>query len=129
LAGDHYLNLFVWSGQATSDPVYDKVRERYKKFLLKRSRHRFPMPTLYVLSEGDSMSRRFTALLAPSHDDPVEQQLAHFPSLGNLSPTELSDLQKKFKFYDSSTDSSFRKWFWSVSSSCAAKDDGISLCA
>lgn len=108
---------------------YDNVREALKKFLLERSQNRFPMPTLYMLSEGESMSRRFTALLAPLHGDPVEHQLANFPALGSLSPTELSDLRSQFKFYDPETDASFRNWFWAVASaSSSCKDEGISLC-
>jgi len=129
LAGDHYFALFLWSGKSTLDERYDEVREYLKDFLLQRSRNRFPMPTLHVLSENDSMSRRFTALLAPSHGDPVEHQLANFPALGSLSPDVLTQLQSKFKFYDPETDASFRSWFWSVSSpTSASKDEGVSLC-
>jgi len=129
LAGDHYFALFVWSGRATLDERFDEVREYMKDFLLQRSRNRFPMPTLHLLSENDSMSRRFTALLAPSHGDPVEHQLANFPALGSLSPSELTQLQSKFKFYDPETDASFRSWFWGVASpTSACKDEGVSLC-
>jgi len=129
LAGDHYFALFIWSGRATLDERYDQVRLHLTEFLLRRSQNRFPSPTLYVLSENDSMARRFTALVAPSHGDPVEHQLANFPSLGSLSPEELTALQSKFKFYDPETDASFRSWFWSVSSATStSKEEGISLC-
>lgn len=87
------------------------------------------MPHLHVLSEGDSMSRRFTALLAPSHGDPIDHSLAHFPALARLSAEELSKLRSKFRFYDPNTDPSFRGWFWSVAGATSkAKDDGLSLC-
>lgn len=129
LAGDHYFVMFLWSGKATKDSAFDGIRQQLEDFLVQRSQNRFPAPTLHILNENDSMSRRFTALLAPSHGDPVEHQLTNFPALGTLSPTELSQLQSKFKFYDPETDASFRNWFWSVSSaSSKAKDEGISLC-
>lgn len=129
LAGDHYYLLFVWSGRATLDPQFDGAREQLKNFLLDRSRNRFPLPVLHMLNENDSMSRRFTALLSPSHFDPVDHQLSNFPALGQLSMEELTSLQSKFKFYDPDTDASFRNWFWSVSSaSSTSKDEGVSLC-
>lgn len=129
IAGDHYYVMFIWSGRSALDSRYDPVRKNFKHFLTERSRNRFPMPLLHELAEGDSMSRRFTALLAPSHGDPVEQQLANFPSLGKLAPNELTALQAKFKFYDPKTDPSFRNWFWSVASaSSSCKDEGVSLC-
>lgn len=129
LAGDHYYVLFVWSGRATLDPQFDVVRAQMKNFLLDRSRNRFPLPVLYMLNENDSMSRRFTALLSPSHFDPVDHQLSNFPALGQLSMEELTALQSKFKFYDPDTDASFRNWFWTVSSaSSTSKDEGVSLC-
>ena len=85
LVADHFYELFVWSGRATQSPEYDAVRNHFKSFLIERSKDRFPVPTLHILNEDDSMCRRFIALLAPSHADPVEHQLAHFPSLANLS--------------------------------------------
>lgn len=82
-----------------------------------------------MLFDGDSMSRRFTARLAPSHADPVDQQVAHFPGLSSLSPEALERLHSKFKFYDSSADASFRKWFWSVASATnVSRTEGTSLC-
>jgi hypothetical protein len=111
------------------EPQYDTVREQMQKILLARAEKRFPMPHLLFLSEGDSMSRRFTALLAPAHADPLDHQLAHFPALASLSPDELTALQLKFRFYDPSTDASFRNWFWEVASATSAsKDEGLSLC-
>jgi hypothetical protein len=75
------------------------------------------------------MSRRFTSRLAPTHADPPEQQIAHFPQLASLSVEELSLLKAKFRFYDESTDSSFRRWFWSVAgASSNARYEGTSLC-
>ena len=87
------------------------------------------MPALYELEEGDSMSRRFTARLAPSHADPVDNQLLHFPALSTLDATTLSNLRSKFKFYDANSDASFRMWFWGVASaSNVSRLDGTSLC-
>jgi hypothetical protein len=119
----------VWSGRGVGGSEFDAVRNHCEEFLLERSRNRFPMPHLYSLAEGDSMSRRFTARLAPSHADPVEQQMVHFPALAGLSPSELSALREKFRFYDASADASFRRWFWGVASaSSSAGDEGVSLC-
>jgi hypothetical protein len=119
----------VWSGQGTVGPEFDEHREKLKNFLVERSERRFPTPTLHMLSESDSMSRRFTALLAPSHGDPLEHQLSNFSALESLSDNEMSGLQSKFKFYDPETDASFRSWFWSVASaSNSIRDEGLSLC-
>jgi Sec23/Sec24 trunk domain/Sec23/Sec24 zinc finger len=129
IAADHHDSLFVWSGRGTVGPEYDATRQHCKEFLLARSKTRFPSPSLHMLTEGDSMSRRFTTRLAPSHADPHEQQLVHFPALASLSPTEMQDLRGKFRFYDASTDASFRRWFWGVASASSnARNEGMSLC-
>lgn len=87
------------------------------------------MPTLYVLQEGDSMSRRFTSRLAPTHADPSEQQIAHFPDLATLTPNELAGLIDKFRFYEETVDASFRRWFWSIASASSnSRNEGMSLC-
>lgn len=100
-----------------------------QEFILERSKSRFPMPKLHILSEGDSMARNLTARLAPSHADPPEQQLAHFPALSSMSAGELVALRSKFRFYDPAVDPSFRGWFWGVASAASAsKDEGLSLC-
>mmetsp|Transcript_18187 Transcript_18187/g.42100 ORF Transcript_18187/g.42100 Transcript_18187/m.42100 type:complete len:98 (-) Transcript_18187:237-530(-) len=96
---------------------------------MQRSRTRFPMPQIYMLQEDDSMSRRFTTRLAPSHADNHDQQVVHFPALSSLTPTELSALRAKFKFYDANADASFRHWFWNVTSASSnARNEGLSLC-
>lgn len=108
---------------------YDTIRQHLKDFLQARTKNRFPMPNLHLLNETDSMSRRFTALLAPAHGDPVEHQLAHFPALASLSIEEQRKLHEKFRFYDPESDPSFRKWFWEVASAASGiKAGGISLC-
>jgi len=87
------------------------------------------MPSLQTLSEGESMSRRFTALLAPSHCDPHENQLIQFPALEKLNGEELDKLRSKFGFHDEAVDPSFRQWFWEVSSaSSSVNTEGVSLC-
>ena len=84
------------------------------------------MPRLHMLSEGDSMSRRFTSRLAPSHADPPDQQIAHFPELASLTPEEISAVRDKFRFYEESTDASFRRWFWSIASASSnARYEGM----
>ena len=111
------------------DPSYDPIRKQFETFLTNQTNQRFPMPQLHLLSEGDSMSRRFTPLLAPSHGDPVDHQLASFPALARLSSNELNSLRSKFRFYDPLTDPSFRNWFWKVASATSvSKDEGMSLC-
>jgi hypothetical protein len=109
--------------------AFDSMRNVVKEFLYSRSKHRFPMAQLHVLLDGDSMERRFTALLAPSHGDPDEHQVANFPALARLSSDELERLRSRFRFYDPVTDPSFRSWFWDVASGTStSKDHGVSLC-
>ena len=78
VGGDHFHHLIVWSGRDAAGAEYDPVRRRLQDFLWQRAKRRFPMPQMHVVTEGDSMSRRFTALLAPSHADPLDHQLANF---------------------------------------------------
>eukprot|EP00537_Pseudo-nitzschia_pungens_P008061 CAMPEP_0172356812 /NCGR_PEP_ID=MMETSP1060-20121228/1195_1 /TAXON_ID=37318 /ORGANISM="Pseudo-nitzschia pungens, Strain cf. cingulata" /LENGTH=961 /DNA_ID=CAMNT_0013077155 /DNA_START=110 /DNA_END=2995 /DNA_ORIENTATION=+ len=128
IAADFHDTLFIWSGTKCTASRYDGIREKFKEHLLEVSKNRFPMPELHELSDGDSMSRRFTARLAPSHADPVDNQIVHFPALATLKPDALDELRSKFKFYDSKSDESFRTWFWSVASaSNKSKLDGLSL--
>ena len=129
IAADHHDSLFVWSGRDTTGQEYDAVRQHCKAFLEARSKTRFPSPSFFMLNEGDSMCRRFTTRLAPSHADPHEQQLVHFPALASLSPSDIQELREKFRFYDASTDASFRRWFWTVASASSnARNIGMSLC-
>ena len=129
IAADNYHTIFIWSGRHAADSRHDNLRDLCKSFLLGRSEFRFPMPQLHVVVENDSMSRRFTTLLAPSHGDPVEHSLANFPALSRLSAEELSAVRAKFKFYDPESDPSFRSWFWTVvSATSESKDRGVSLC-
>jgi len=75
------------------------------------------------------MSRKLTARLAPSHADPIDNQIVRFPALSTLKPAALEKLCSKFGFYDSKSDPSFRTWFWSVASaSNSSLSDGMSLC-
>jgi hypothetical protein len=121
--------MFIWSGSETLSPTYDSIRAELQSFLLARSRNRFPCPNQYTLTETDSMSRRFTSLLGPSHGDPVEHQVAHFHSLTLLTPDELTKLHSRFRFYDPLTDPSFRTWFWDVASAASiCGTHGVSLC-
>jgi hypothetical protein len=100
-----------------------------KAFLRERSARRFPMPNMHVLTETDSMSRRFTSLLGPSHGDPVEHQLVHFKALTLLSTDEQMRLHSRFRFYAPDADPSFRQWFWGVASAASdSGQEGVSLC-
>ncbi|KAL7575763.1 hypothetical protein ACA910_003093 [Epithemia clementina (nom. ined.)] len=129
IAADNYHTIFIWSGRQVSDSNHDNLREACKTFLMNRSEFRFPMPQLHIVKENDSMSRRFTTLLAPTHGDPIEHSLTTFPALARLSAQELEAVRAKFKFYDPESDPSFRSWFWSVvSATSKSKDRGISLC-
>eukprot|EP00980_Cylindrotheca_fusiformis_P003615 scaffold812_cov124-Cylindrotheca_fusiformis.AAC.7 len=129
IGADHYDFLYVWSGKKCTSAEYDEVRLQYEQFLLQRSKHRFPMPQLEVLEDGDSMSRRFTSQLAPSHADAHEHQIANFPQLASLSDEALATLRSRFRFYKADADASFRMWFWNVSSATnVSRDDGMSLC-
>lgn len=129
VAADFHDALFVWTGANCLGARYDGIRDKFRIHLLESTKNRFPLPELHELKEGDSMSRRFTARLAPSHADPMENQLVHFPALSTLNPTALKNLRSKFKFYDAKSDASFRAWFWGVASaSNVSRLDGTSLC-
>jgi hypothetical protein len=129
VAADFHDALFVWTGANCTASRYDGIRDKFKDYLLEISKRRFPKAVLHDLKDGDSMSRRFTARLAPSHADPVGNQLVHFPALSTLTPVALEALRSKFKFYDSNSDASFRSWFWGVASaSNVSRLDGTSLC-
>jgi len=96
---------------------------------MEKAKDRFPMPEIHMLFDGDSMSRRFTTRLAPSHADSKDHQLANFPELATLSAEALENVRSRFQFYDAAADASFRKWFWSVSSAThASREDCMSLC-
>jgi len=129
IAADLHDTLVVWSGVNCTASRYDGIREKFREKLLDISKNRFPMPEVHELKDGDSMSRRFTPRLAPSHADPIDNQIVQFPQLSTLDPAALADLRSKFKFYDSKSDASFRTWFWSVSSaSNSSRMEGMSLC-
>jgi hypothetical protein len=127
LVADSFHALFIWSGRNVQK--LEELQDYCREFLAPRAWHRFPLPDMHVLTDGDSMSRRFTALLSPSHGDPIEHSLSNFPGLSGLQPDVLAALQSKFPFYDASTDPSFRSWFWTISSATSkSKDEGWSLC-
>lgn len=129
VAADFHDILFVWSGANCLGSRYDGIREKFKTQLLKASENRFPMPEIFEIDDGDSMSRRFTARLEPSHADSMDNQIVHFPELSSLTSEALEKLRSKFRFYDSKSDASFRAWFWSVASaSNSSRLDGVSLC-
>lgn len=130
IAADQHDVQFVWSGKSCANAeAFDPVREKFKTFLMDKAQNRFPMPEIHILFDGDSMSRRFTTRLAPSHADSPDQQLANFPELASLSSDVLESVRSRFQFYDADADASFRKWFWSVSSAThPSREDGMSLC-
>lgn len=121
--------MHIWSGKQCKETSYDSIRASIEEFLLEKGEGRFPMPEVHVVVEGDSMSRKLTARLAPSHADSKDQQLVNFPELADLSDAALKRLRGRFQFYDESADASFRKWFWSVCNATnAVKDAGMHLC-
>ena len=126
LAVDAFDDLFVWSGKAVLSERFDPLRKACISFLLDRSRFRFPSPKLHGLIEGDPMCRKLTTRLVPSHGDPHDHQLTHYPDLSTLDAQSIGSLRAKFRMYDAKCDSSFRGWFWKV-----VKDDegGDSLCS
>lgn len=133
LTMDHYDNLLVWQGKSISkdgDEHFEGVMDCIKSFALHRAQDRFPSPQIHYLQEGNSMSRRLTARLAPSHKDPQEQQIALCPALACLSEIELETLRNKFRWHDTTGDDiSFRRWFWDVASASAKLGtEGRSLC-
>jgi hypothetical protein len=129
VAADHYHNVFIWSGRLAKASQFDQARSVARDFLLQRCKNRFPMAVLHELIEGESMGRRFLSLLSPSHGDPLDHQLANFPRLAQLSSDELAAIRSKYRFYDASTDPSFRDWFWSVAGATSiSKEYGLSLC-
>jgi len=129
IAADNYHTMIVWSGNDVADESNDELRILCKAHLVARAEYRFPMPQLHIVAEKESMSRRFTALLAPSHGDPIDHSLANFPALARLSSQQLEAVRVKFTFYDPESDPSFRSWFWNVASATStSKDEGISLC-
>merc|ERR1711862_206836 len=145
IASDHYDSLFIWSGRAVTSQQFNDVRTLCQQHLQAMSRFRFPQPDkiMYSLYDGDSMSRHFTCRLVPTHLDPPEYQVAHFPDLTLLSTQEMMSLRGKFRFFadastttttntntndqQNTTGNTFRKWFWSVASA-SSKIDGTSLC-
>mmetsp|Transcript_10954 Transcript_10954/g.16445 ORF Transcript_10954/g.16445 Transcript_10954/m.16445 type:complete len:1000 (+) Transcript_10954:41-3040(+) len=132
LAMDHYDNLLVWQGKSIPKDAehIEEVMDCIRSYVLQRAQDRFPSPQIHYLREGDSMSRRLTARLAPSHKDPQEQQVALCPALASLSEIELDSLRNKFRWHDTTGDDvSFRRWFWDVASASAKLGtEGRSLC-
>lgn len=144
IAGDHHDSLFVWSGRALNQKSVvgsiENIRQVCTNYLLEQTKHRFPCPRLYVVGEGDSMARRFTSRLSPTHLDPPEQQIAHFTNLNTLMEDELMHLRNKFYYFgthsnngdgnnNDQNNSSFRRWFWNVASASSKVSlEGVSLC-
>ncbi|KAL3942917.1 MAG: hypothetical protein SGBAC_002989 [Bacillariaceae sp.] len=129
VAADHYDFLYIWSGKGCTGEDYDEIRKHCRRYVWRRAKTRFPMPQVEMLDDGDSMSRRFTAELAPSHADSEENQIASFPQLEMLPPKALKSLRSRIKFYDKNADASFHTWFWNVSSATnVSKEEGMSLC-
>ncbi|CAJ1950520.1 unnamed protein product [Cylindrotheca closterium] len=129
VAADHYDYLYIWSGKGCEGEDYEEIRKHCRRYVWRRAKTRFPMPQVAMLNDGDSMSRRFTAELAPSHADSEERQIASFPQLAALPPKALKSLRSRIKFYDKNADASFHTWFWNVSSATnVSKEEGMSLC-
>lgn len=130
IAADNFDSMFIWSGKATLQSAnFDSLRIQCKLFLQERARSRFPSPTIFELKEGESMARRFSSRLIPSHGDTEDDQRKNFTALDSLTDAELQRLRTKFRFYDPRSDSSFVHWFAMVSNqSLKASREGRSLC-
>ncbi len=121
--------MFVWSGRETLDSSYDVLRKDCMDFLLERSKDRFPAPTLYSLKEGESMARRFSSRLVPSHGDKEDDQIKNFPALQILSEDYLRRLRSKYRIYDPQSDDTFLHWFAKISNTNSSKwQQASSLC-
>ena len=125
LAVDTFDRLFVWSGGAVLSEQFDPLRKACLSYLFDRSRLRFPAPKLHGLIEGDPMCRELTSRLAPSHGDPDDLQLKHFPELAAFDSQSLAFLRGKFRIYDKEKDPSLRHWFLST---LQTPGKGKSLC-
>jgi hypothetical protein len=133
IVADMFDSIVIWSGKSideNSEVNLNATFECIKAFVRERCEGRFPSPQVHVLREGESMSRKLTSRLVPSHKDPPEQQTALFPALASLPSKNLEGLRGKFRYHDSAgDDSSFRKWFWDVASASAEVSTlGRSLC-
>lgn len=129
IAADLHHTLFIWSGTNCKTKKFDGIREKFEFILSESTKDRFPQPELCMIEDGDSTIRKFTARLAPSHADPIENQIIHFPELSELKPEALKALRSKFKSYDSKSDESFRTWSGRVASASNTTElEGMSLC-
>ena len=119
--------MFIWSGRGTLNSEHNILRDRCKYRVKESSKNRFPAPTLFTSKDGDSMARRFTSRLVPSHGDNVEDWVKNFPLLSTRRTT-IND--KKFRMYDrSGADLSFTHWIDFVMNEKSKKwKHGTSLC-
>lgn len=128
IIADNFDVMIMWSGKATLDsPIYNSLRGYCKDILKNSAKDRFPSPTIYCIEEGESMARRLTSRLVPSHGDSDEDQLRNFPELNNLSSADTQNLQSKFRYYDPKTDASFLHWYSKVSN-LKSTQEAKSLC-
>ena len=132
IAADNFDSMFIWSSKTCSDDSssFNHIRNVCEKHLLDEAKDRFPSPTMHFLKEGESMARRFSARLVPSHGDQEEDQMKNFSALHMLSEDELRRLRMKFRIYDPLSDASFLHWFAKVKyiDSMKWQQGGSSLC-
>ena len=117
IAADNFDSMFVWSGIGTQDPSHETLRDHCRNRLQESSKNRFPAPMTYAFNDGDSMARRLTSRLVPSHGDREEDWVANFPFLATRA-------YNKDKFgicHESSSDRSFRRWYSLVANTKSKK--------
>jgi hypothetical protein len=115
IEADNFDCMFIWSGRNTSNSLFDSIRNECEESLREKAKGRFPSPTIHFLNENESMARRFSSRLVPSHGDKEADQFKNFPDLKTLSEDELKTLRSKFWMYDRDSDSTFLHWFAIVS--------------
>lgn len=113
IAADNFDSMFIWSGKGTQNSEHDILRKCCKDHIEQASVNRFPAPITFTFNEGDSMARRFTSRLVPSHGDKEEDWVKNL-----------------FRMYDkASGDLSFRHWIDFVTNVKSKKwQHGTSLC-
>ena len=90
---------------------YDPVRDALTHIVKKWSEGRFPYPHVMHFNEGDSMSRYLVARLEPLHKDNTFDQLKSYPTLVDMTESDLKNLREKFVWTD---DYSYLEWMTHV---------------
>uniref|UniRef100_A0A6B2KYI8 Protein transport protein SEC23 n=1 Tax=Arcella intermedia TaxID=1963864 RepID=A0A6B2KYI8_9EUKA len=109
---DEYLTVFVWAGgevdvpkdmslnvdfgKGSGDEESKLIMSKCVEYVKQITKYRFPAPHIKFLVEGHSDARWLVCRLIPSHKDSPEDQIANFPQLAELDPTQKKALLQKF---------------------------------